>query len=836
MKMMRSSCGIVGKRPLAGWFPGFLSFLLAMGLAGCASPSQVTPPAPLEARKVPIKVFQSPVTPERKFVKKERPPKEREEESSIGDRSLESYTARLKRLPTSRPAPKKGEKVYPIDLNLKNADLVEAVRVLAETMGLNYSIDPKVKGSVNVRATGKLSESELLSIMESLLSVNGATMIKGPDGVYRIVPMDKASARGLPVYTRGAVPAGMRAQVVFLEQTPAKEMLAVLKPLLSTAGSIGEASHNSLIVVDTPENMDKVLELIHLVDTRALAHTKVRILKVHNSSPKEVIAELETIFAAYGTLSGKEKAQFGVSFLPVSRLNGVMILATSGELMERALYWVRQLDAKTDMMANVHVYNVENYKAKNLANILTQVYGGTAAAPTVKEAKPEVGVQPGGAAFGGTGGAAGGTGGMGGGMGGSQQQGGMSGTVSGGMGLTGAGGAGGAGGLGGAAGGVPGGQAGGSPLKERAAGAGAEGAALKEGVRVIPDEENNLLVVVAPPYEWNIISRILKELDVMPRQVLCEVLIAEVTLTDQLQYGIEFLIGATPVTSATSTATGNTSTSPTGVLVANQQGTTTSVTSPSGQTGTITTSPTSSFPGTATGAAGAAFTAAGGFTFLAVDTVNKLRSLINLLAAEGKVEILACPQIMAANNQEARIQIGSDVPTLTSQSVPLVSQQTSFSTSTVQYRSTGIILSVKPQINAKGLVTLDIAQEVSDIDTTTTIVSGSPNFTVRSAKTSLTTADNQTVVLGGLIREDKSNTNAGIPGLRHMPILGPLFGSTGVNKTRTELLVLITPHIITNMEEGAHVTQDMKEKVGLSEPLPVQRTPGDKRQESRPNY
>ena len=135
----------------------------------------------------------------------------------------------------------------------------------------------------------------------------------------------------------------------------------------------------------------------------------------------------------------------------------------------------------------------------------------------------------------------------------------------------------------------------------------------------------------------------------------------------------------------------------------------------------------------------------------------------------------------------------------------------------MQYRSTGIILSVKPQINAKGLVTLDIAQEVSDVDTTTSTVSGSPNFTVRSAKTTLTTADNQTVVLGGLIREDKSRTNAGIPGLRRMPILGPLFGSEGVTKTRTELLVLITPHIITNMEEGARVTQDMKEKVGLDE-------------------
>ena len=149
---------------------------------------------------------------------------------------------------------------------------------------------------------------------------------------------------------------------------------------------------------------------------------------------------------------------------------------------------------------------------------------------------------------------------------------------------------------------------------------------------------------------------------------------------------------------------------------------------------------------------------------MALDTVNKLKGLINLLAAQGKVNILASPHIMAANNQEARIMIGEEVPILTSSSVPLISQTTSFQTSTVQYRNTGIILSVKPQINAKGLVTLEIAQEVSDAKGTTTGVSGTPTFTVRQAKTTLITGDNQTVVLGGLIREDRTVTQAGIPG------------------------------------------------------------------------
>lgn len=802
LKTKNSLCARLSRRSGTGWLPGLLTLLFAFGLLGCAGPSQVSsPPSPPEPRKVPVQVLPPSPAPKSPYLKEVKPPAEKALE--LEERGLETLTSRLTKMPTAKRVPKKGEKVYPIDLNLKNADLVEAVRVLAETMGLNYSIDPKVKGTVNVRASGKLSQSELMSIMETILTINGATMIKGPDGLYRIVPMDKAASRGLPVYSQGEVPPGMRAQVVFLEQTPAKEMTAVLKPLLSPAGSIGEAAHNALILVDNPENMDKLLDLIHLVDTRALAQTLVRIIKVHNAGPKEIIDDLKSIFAAYGTLAAKDKGKFGVNFMPVDRLNAVMILATSKPLMERAVYWTRQLDAKTDMLANVHVYNVINYKAKNLANILTQVYGGTAAAPTVKETKPETGIGLGSTGFGGLGGTgAGATGGLG--TGSSMRQ---STTGAGGLGL------GGTTGLG-ATGGLPGGGAATPGLKERAVGAPAAGAAPKEGVRIIPDEENNLLVVVAPPYEWNIISRILKQLDIMPRQVLNEVLIAEVRLTDQLKYGIEFLLGGTPANVTTSTGTTGTSSNVSGVLVTNQSG-----------AGTTSTAPATLQGVTLAGPAGATFSAASGFTFVAVDTMNKLKGLINLLASEGKVEILASPQIMAANNQEARIMIGQSVPTLTSSSIPLISQTTSFQTSTVQYRDTGIILSVKPQINAKGLVTLDIAQEVSNVDTSTTTVSGSPSFTVRSAKTSLTTGDNQTIVLGGLIREDRTRSQAGLPGLRKMPILGPLFGSDAVSKERTELLVLITPHIITNMEEGARVTHDLKEKVGLTETLPQQQHP-----------
>jgi general secretion pathway protein D len=784
--MMPRCLNLFLERLPEAWFSDFLSFLVIIGITGCAPAQVATPPPQIAPVRTPVRVY---VPPPKKspspYEKYEKLVKKAEQERRMEERDLERLTARMKKMPVTRRTPRKGEKLYPIDLNLKNADLVEAVRVLADTIGINYNIDPKVKGTVNVRASGQLSKSDLLSIMETVLSINGATMIKTQE-LYNIVPAEKAATRGLPVYSQGAIPAGMRAQVVFLEQTPAKEVVAVLKPLMSPAGNIGQAAHNSVVLVDNPENLDKLLRLIYLMDTRALAQTMVRIVKVYNTDPTEIIKEMETIFSAYGNLAQKGKGNFGVSFLPVNRINSVLVLANSRPLFERALYWIRQLDLKTELLGNIHVYNVINYKAKNLADILTQVYGGAPAAPKIKETKTKAEGAALGTSMTTTLGGAGTTGRTG------------SRTGAQGSSLTSA--AGGPGTGTGAAAGVAG-----AALKERAVSMGiTEGVSPKEGVRIIPDEENNLLVVVAPPHEWNIISRILKELDIMPRQVLMEALVAEVRLTNDLKYGIEFLLGGVPAASQTTSATQSGATTPSGVLVTSTGTTTT--TAPATISGV-----TISQPATAT------FTAAGGLTFVALDTVNKLKGLINLLAAEGRVDILASPHIMAANNQEAHIMIGQDVPILSSTSTPLISQTTSFQTNTVEYRSTGIILSVKPQINARGMVTLEIAQEVSDAASTTTGVSGSPTFTVRQAKTTLITKDNQTIVLGGLIREDLTHTSAGIPGLRRMPVLGPLFGSEGVSKQKTELIVLITPHIINNLEDAAMVTHRMQEKVGLEE-------------------
>jgi len=324
-----------------------------------------------------------------------------------------------------------------------------------------------------------------------MLVVNGATLIKSGQ-LYEIVPLEKASSKAIPVSRRVVPPAGMAAQVVFLDQTRAKEVLPALKPLLSPGGSISEASHNSILVVDYSGNIEKILKLIHLIDTQALAQTMVRLIRVENTNPGDLAKELETIFAAYGPMA--EKGQLGITFLPVTRLNSILIVAGSPPLLEKASHWVRQLDLESDMLANVHVYHVENYKAKNLADLLTQAYGGELAAPAAREREPLgagrgvlPSLSPGG-----------------GGLLSPRPLGeGMS-TRSG----TSAGPPMSAATEGEAGTGLGGPQAGG-PLagifpKERATpGLTAEGTQPKEGVRIIPDEVNNLLIVVAPPHGYH---------------------------------------------------------------------------------------------------------------------------------------------------------------------------------------------------------------------------------------------------------------------------------------------------------------------------------------------
>jgi len=288
-------------------------------------------------------------------------------------------------------------------------------------------------------------------------------------------------------------------------------------------------------------------------------------------------------------------------------------------------------------------------------------------------------------------------------------------------------------------------------------------------VRIIPDKTNNLLVIAATPEDYRVILNLLKEIDIIPRQVLIEVLIAEIALNKSLEYGVEWWI-KTNFNLDGHKYTGN-------LISYNKY---------AGQAGK-------------------------GFSFTVYRGLDP-RALIAALAEVSEVHILSNPVILATDNKEAKIQIGEEVPTI-SQSVVNTSSQTPNITQNIQYRDVGIILMVKPHINSSGLVKLEVTQEISNVSDKTVQGVTSPVFTKRKIETSLVVQDGHTVIFGGLIQNQHNTNESGVPGLKDLPLLGGLFRWRGSSKERKELLVAITPRVVRNLREAEEVMKEYQQRI-----------------------
>ncbi len=312
--------------------------------------------------------------------------------------------------------------------------------------------------------------------------------------------------------------------------------------------------------------------------------------------------------------------------------------------------------------------------------------------------------------------------------------------------------------------------------------AGTDGLVSKE-TKVYADEITNSLVVLATPDDYKFIEETIKKLDTPPRQVMIEVLIAEVTLTKDFQFGLEWVLSNT-----TSIKTKPFSRP---IDVNGQIGQNSNL---------LNATPLSAgYPG---------------FSYAATDVAGNVKALLNTMASNDLVTILASPHIIAADNLEAKIQIGSQVPIATSQMTNVTASTTSGSVLlTIQYQDVGTILKVKPQINESGIVGLEVSQEVTEANTQTVLGTQQFVFTKRAAQTNVVVNDGQTIVIGGLIQDNKETNVSGIPYLMDIPILGYLFGSRNITRTKTEIIVLLTPHVIKNQQEAGKVTTDYLDRL-----------------------
>jgi type II secretory pathway component GspD/PulD (secretin) len=318
-----------------------------------------------------------------------------------------------------------------------------------------------------------------------------------------------------------------------------------------------------------------------------------------------------------------------------------------------------------------------------------------------------------------------------------------------------------------------------SPIPRSPEAAGGE-ALVSDVTKIFADEITNNIIILATPEDFATISEAIKKIDIVPRQVVVEALIVQVDLTDNLDFGMHWII--------------NNNVNITGLK-------------PFGNNDTV------NLRGPLELVANSALPANFTYTAFLGDEGKKLKLQLQSLAEESKAKILASPHILVADNREASIQVGQQVP-LATQTIATPTVETGTLTSSVQYKDIGIILKVKPQVNESGLVALELSQEVSTLGRDVQIAGQSySSINKTEAKTNLVAQDGQTIIIGGLIREETHRGSAGIPFLYKIPILGYFFGSKQDQLSRFELIILLTPHVVKNIQEAKDVTSDYVDRI-----------------------
>jgi general secretion pathway protein D len=754
------------------------------------------------------------------------------------------------------PSPSPAARTAPTDdsvvLNFEGADIREVIHSLADALSINYQIDPRIQGQVTIRTTGTIGKQDLFPVFNQILRSNGISAVKVGD-IYQIMPVAEAKTKAIiPVKPNDRSQArhedAFVIEVVPVEHVAAQEMVNVIQPFITPGGDvIPYPRANLLIITDLESNVARLKDLVVTFDRDAFRDLRARVYKIEHANIEEIGQELLAILDTYGVTpaSGEER---GIYVIPLPRLNSVVVVAFNPTAFAEIDRWMKVLDVPPEEGAGrlVHVYAVENAKAADLAEILNQLYGGGSQnGATTGNALGRSGYTPfGSRQRGGANAAPGGrqapggrpnavppraapatagnalqnfddfsafdqlqqfdsssTSGSASSIGrGSSNSGSRSGFGSGSS--SGRSGSGSFGGNG--AGGGQGGQ--GQGIQGYVLAGGEPGDIFRQEVRIVADEVSNSLVILATKKDYSDISEVLHRLDIVPRQVLIEVLVAEVDLGDDLKFGIEFSVAQDSRNNALGRITGESGTT-SGSQTTNSNGTTNTnvtTTGSNAQTSSI-------FDlGSALGFRSTDVVPVPGNGFFGVISDNRnFAAVLNAAAGKNKLKVLSSPHLMTADNHEAHILVGNEVPIITTQSnaTNVQTNGTSNILQNIQYRDTGVIMTVLPQVNSEGLVNMQIRQEVSQIASATTGGIASPTFSTRESETTVVVQSGETIVIGGIIDDTVDRSRTGVPYLMDIPVIGRAFRVDTDSVKRTELVVLLTPHVVRDRQESRSATE-----------------------------
>ena len=666
------------------------------------------------------------------------------------------------------------------ELNFENAPIASVAKtVLGDILKLGYTIDPRVQGTISLASGRPVPRSDLLFVFETALRLTGVAMVRDTVG-YRLIPIGDAVAGGNMDSAVARAEPGYGISVAPLRYVSATTLIRLLDSFATKPGAVRvDSARNMLLVQGTGAERRAAIETALSFDVDWMRGQSVGIFPVQNSNPEPVIAELEKI------LDSKEGgfSQDIVKFQVIARRNAILAVTSKPDLLRTVGTWIRRLDSADTTRTAVHVYRVKYGEARQLARVLSDIFGGGSSgsdtlgsqvapgsglartssnadrlhglsATTGTQSSTGAGSTSGGSRFGATTGGTGGT-------------------------------------LGGTAGAATSGGAAGSTFDASStASGGGGGQAALEGIKISADVSTNSLLVYASAENYRLVEQTIRQLDQPQAQVGIDATIAEVTLNNTLNYGVQFFLQNNNL------SVSNIPTSPPGVQ-------------------TTTSSTTSSVAGGVATSVASAFLnrAFPGFNFL-IGPEAQPKVILDALHAVTDVKILSNPSLVVIDNQVATLLVGDEIPVSTGTGNVLNSATSTNNTivNSIDYRSTGIILRVIPRVSPNGNVRLDVEQEISQA-TNSTASTLTPTVSQRKVKSSVSVANGQTVLLAGLIQEKTELDRGGIPLLDQIPKVGDLFSHQTKSTVRTELIIFIRPQVIRDAVDASFVAEEFRTKL-----------------------
>lgn len=586
-----------------------------------------------------------------------------------------------------------------VTLNFELADLREFLKVVFDTiLHENYLVDGGVGGVVTLHTSRPISSQAVMPTVEAVLQLNGAAILFD-DGLYRIVPLADAE-RSSKSPSVGRYPSS-RSSGYGIQVVPLQfASAAEIQKILAPLMAVGTS-----IRIDEARNVlilsgpkYRLEELLATVRTFDVDWLKGMSFALYRLEYADAVTMVEELDQIIGANSLTPLAGT-VRLMPIGRLNSVLVISHHPDNIAKVSELIKQFDWGVEGSGGrrLFVYELENGKAENIAGALQEIY-----APVLTEyasVYAESAAVP-----------------------------------------------------------VSFRPVGPAHLVEGAQGVSAES---RSDVKIIADEDNNKILILASQEDYRSIEAAIRRLDIAPRQVLIVATIAEVSLSNTLNFGVRWFLEKTNFEVGMNAPV----------------------------------------PSRASGA---------GLAFAFFDQSSDVEAFFDMLATESSVKFLSTPQVMVLDNQTASIRVGDQIPVTTRSSqgtsnpdAPIVTE--------VQFRDTGTLLTVTPRINAGGQVTLDISQEVS-IPGTEPAVGGGGNVSIsqRTINSSVIVHSGQTVVLGGLILENTGEGRSGVPLLMNIPLLGNLFSQKTIDVFRTELIITVRPVVVEDARAMQRVTEELR--------------------------